>query len=183
VSRERLQWSEEPGAGKDDPATRNDLLRELGDSVRANQRATDTIDEIASQLLGVNRTDGRCLDILEQHGRMSAGHLARESGLTTGAITAVVDRLERAGYVHRLPDPHDRRRVLVELTPRAIQAAEELFGPLAEGAAPSLADYSDEDLRMLIEFHRVGREVQERHAEALRRRLRERKGGADVTER
>ncbi|MBV8735079.1 MAG: MarR family transcriptional regulator, partial [Solirubrobacterales bacterium] len=62
-------------------------MQQLGAEIRANQRATDEVDELVVELLGVNRTAGRCLDILEQHGRMSAGQLAKRSGLTTGAVT------------------------------------------------------------------------------------------------
>ena len=78
--------------------TRERLLRELGDAVRANQRATDLVDEAAAELMGINRTDAKFLDLLDQHGQMSAGDLARECRLTTGAVTAAIDRLERAGY-------------------------------------------------------------------------------------
>ncbi|PZS10507.1 MAG: MarR family transcriptional regulator [Solirubrobacterales bacterium] len=152
--------------------TRSQLLAALADAVRANQRATDVVDELAGQLHGVNRTDGRCLDILEQHGRISAGALARESGLTTGAITAVVDRLQQAGYVRRVADPEDRRRVLVELTPEARAVAWELMGePLARAAKPLLARYDDEQLALLVDFQRRSRELQERHAQWLRERL------------
>src|ERR1700749_3793347 len=98
---------------------RERLYDELSGEVRANQRATDVVDELVSQLLGVNRTDARCLDILDERGSMSAGDLAEASRLTTGAITAVIDRLERAGLAQRVPDPADRRRVLVDLTPKA----------------------------------------------------------------
>jgi DNA-binding MarR family transcriptional regulator len=136
--------------------------------VRATQRATDAVDEAAAQLLGLNRTDARCLDILDQHGQMSAGELARQSGLTTGAITAVIDRLERIGYVHRVGDPGDRRRVLVGPTHKAREDSWELFGPLAEAVRPMLSGYSDEDLQLLIDFHRLSREVQERHADWIR---------------
>src|SRR5512135_1079255 len=101
------------------PFDRERLYAELGNEVRASQRATDMVDELICQLLGINRTDARCLDILDQHGSMSAGDLAEASRLTTGAITAVVDRLERAGLARRVPDPTDRRRVLVEPTPKA----------------------------------------------------------------
>lgn len=94
-------------------------MHRLGDEVRAGQRATDAVDEAVTELFGVNRTDARCMDILEHHGRMTAGQLASLSGLSTGAVTAVVDRLERAGYARRVPDPSDRRRVLLELTERA----------------------------------------------------------------
>ncbi len=154
---------------------RQQLLEQLGDEVRANQRATAIVDEVAQELMGVNATDGRCLDLLEHRGQMSAGELARASGLTTGAITAVIDRLERAGYALRIADPADRRRVLIEPTAKAREAAWELFAPLVEIVEPLMRKYSDEDLRLLIEFNRLGREVQQRHAALLRERLEARK--------
>lgn len=154
------------------PSERERLQDELGNEVRANQRATDVVDELVSQLLGVNRTDARCLDILDQHGSMSAGDLAEASRLTTGAITAVIDRLERAGLARRVPDQSDRRRVLVELTPKAYETALELMvEPMRELYEPIAARYSNDDLRLIIDFTRQGRELQERHAEWLRERL------------
>jgi DNA-binding MarR family transcriptional regulator len=116
------------------------------------------------------------MDILDQHGSMSAGDLAEASRLTTGAITAVIDRLERAGYARRVPDASDRRRVLVEITPKAYEAAMELMiEPLRELYEPLAARYSDDDLRLLIDFTRQGRELQDRHAEWLRERLAQRR--------
>jgi DNA-binding MarR family transcriptional regulator len=148
------------------------LYAELGDEVRANQRATDAVDELLAESLGINRTDARCMDILDQHGRMSAGDLAQESRLTTGAITAVIDRLERAGLARRVPDPSDRRRVLVEPTERAIQFANELMvEPMRKLYLPMAERYSDDDLRLILDFTRRGRELQECHAEWLRERL------------
>ena len=160
----------------DAPAERQRLYLELGAEVRASQRATDVVDDLVCQLLGVNRSDARCLDILDEHGRMSAGDLAEASRLTTGAITAVIDRLERAGYARRVPDPSDRRRVLVEPTEKAYQASMELMVvPLGELTKPLAARYNDEQLRQFIDFTREGREIQERHAEWLRARLDERR--------
>jgi DNA-binding MarR family transcriptional regulator len=151
---------------------RQRLLQELGGEIRANQRATDVIDELFCQLLGINRTDARCLDILEQEGSMSAGQLAQESRLTTGAITAVIDRLERAGYARRVTDPGDRRRVLVEATPKAFAAAAELMAnPMIALWRPLSERYSDEQIQLFIDFTRAGRELQDRHAEWLRERL------------
>ena len=72
---------------------RQQLLHDLSSEVRASQRVAELVDELASELLGINRTDARCLEILERHERLSAGKLAEASGLTTGAITAVIDRL------------------------------------------------------------------------------------------
>ncbi|MGH2885425.1 MAG: MarR family transcriptional regulator [Solirubrobacteraceae bacterium] len=153
-------------------AKREELYATLGNEVRANQRATDVVDELVCQLLGINRTDARCLDILDQHGSMSAGDLAEASRLSTGAFTAVIDRLERAGYARRVPDPADRRRVLVELTPKAYAESTELMvEPMRALYGPRAASYSEEQLELFIEFTRWGRELQERHAEWLRARL------------
>jgi len=157
---------------------REQLYAELGDEVRASQRATDVVDELMCQLLGINRTDARCLDILDQHGSMSAGDLAEASRLTSGAITAVIDRLERAGMARRVPDPKDRRRVLVEPTPEAYAAALELMvEPMIALWRPLGDRYTDDELRLFIDFTRRGRELQERHAGWLRVRLRERGAG------
>jgi DNA-binding MarR family transcriptional regulator len=163
-----------PGHGDAPVDRRQALLSALEYEVRAGQRSTDIHDDLICGLLGINRSDSRCLDILEQQGRMTAGQLATESRLTTGAITAVIDRLERAGYAHRVPDPSDRRRVLIQLTPKAYEAAAELMGPMAE-AAEDLADrYSDDELQLILDFQRMGRAMQERHADWLRERLKAR---------
>ena len=151
--------------------TRERLLRELGDAVRANQRATDLVDEAAAELMGINRTDAKFLDLLDQHGRMSAGDLARECRLTTGAVTAAIDRLERAGYARRAPDPTDRRRVLVEPTELTERLSSEMFYPMAGDARKRLAGYSDEDLELLIRFHVLGRKLQEDQAAMIRERI------------
>lgn len=151
---------------------REKLLQELADQVRAGQRATDAVDEAACSVMGINRTDGKVLDILDQFGLMSAGDLARHSGLTTGAVTAVIDRLEQAGYAQRVADPGDRRRVLVDVTDKTRQMTWELMGkPLIDAAGPVVERYTDAQLELLIDFTRAGREMQERHADWLRQRL------------
>jgi len=154
--------------------SREALLQALIDEIRAGQRATELVDEAACRLMGINRTDGRCLDILEQRSRMGAGELAAEARLTSGAITAVIDRLERAGYARRVSDPDDRRRVLVEPTEKAYAVSEELMGPLGDMGWPKAADYTDEQLALLVDFQRFSRELQEHHAEWLREKLQER---------
>jgi DNA-binding MarR family transcriptional regulator len=163
---------------RDDPSfgpaggERRRLLQELASEIRAGQRATDVVDELFCQLLRINRSDARCLDILEEQGSMTAGELARESRLTTGAITAVIDRLEEAGLARRVRDPADRRRVRVVPTPDAYELATELMvEPMITMWRPLRERYSDEQLRLFIEFTRGGREIQERHADWLRERL------------
>ena len=123
-----------------------------------HQNAQDAFDEAACERLGINRSDGRALDIIDRHARMTAGELAKESGLSTGAITTLLDRLERAGYVRRVRDDVDRRRVLVELTDEARRRAWEIWGPIAEAGMGGLARYSNEELLFIRDFLRYSRE-------------------------
>src|SRR3954469_22481009 len=96
---------------------KRELFTELIDEVRTSQLATDRYDQAVADALGLNRTDMRCADVLDREGPVTAGRLAEATGLTSGAITTAIDRLERAGIARRRPDPGDRRRVLVEIEP------------------------------------------------------------------
>ena len=132
------------------------------------QNITDAIDQTVSDMFRVNRTDARCMDIIERHGRITAGDLAREAALSTGAVTALLDRLERIGAVRRVADPNDRRKVLVELTPETVKRSWEIFGPIAEEAHRLIADYSDDELRVILDFLRRGREMSTAHLDRIR---------------
>ncbi|MEQ1769644.1 MAG: MarR family transcriptional regulator [Devosia sp.] len=132
---------------------------EIGDSSRQNQAATDLFDERLGDFLGINRTDGRCLDAISRLGRVSAGQLAIESGLTTGAVTAVIDRLELAGYVQRARDPLDRRKVWVEPTPHVTQLVEMIFGVYDTLGPMMMLHFSGEQLRGVLAFLRMGTRI------------------------
>src|SRR3979490_3402685 len=93
------------------------VFEELIYEVRRSQAATDRFDQAVADAIGLNRTDMRCLDVLSREGPVTAGRLAEATGLTSGAMTTALDRLERAGYARRTRDATDRRRVLVEATP------------------------------------------------------------------
>ena len=147
---------------------RGRLEAELIESVRRSQSASQQMDEAAHRAMGINASDGRCLDVIDRRGRISAGQLAVEAGLTTGAITAVLDRLEARGYVRRVPDPNDRRRILVEVTEEQRQLAYRLYGPLHEMTDGWIERLDEKELRLLIEFNRLGSEVNERRAAELR---------------
>ena len=99
---------------------------------------------------------------------MTAGHLATTIGLTTGATTTAIDRLERAGYVHRQPDPSDRRRVLVEASREGAHQAFSLFDDLLERTALLSASYSDDQLGLLLELLERFRALIAEHTTALR---------------
>ena len=88
-----------------------DESRELIREFRVSSNQDDAFDSLAAQRLGVSESDLRCLNIVENNGGISAGELAAEAGLTAGAVTGVIDRLEKMGYARRVPDPDDRRRV------------------------------------------------------------------------
>jgi DNA-binding MarR family transcriptional regulator len=151
---------------------RGRLETELLEALRDNQIATQQMDETAGLALGVtNRNDGRCLDIIDQRGRISAGELAVEAGLTTGAITAVLDRLEGLGWVRRIADPDDRRRVLVEVTEQEREAAMRLYWPLGAMAAEWMGARSDDDLRLLVEYHRLSARINRERAAQIRAEL------------
>ena len=135
---------------------------------RAYQTSNDNFDQAIADRLGMNRTDMRCVDLIDQAGGMTAGELARAAGLTTGAVTAVVDRLERAGIARRVPDAADRRRVRIEATPQLWELTGPLMGPFIEESQVILDDFSTEELERMSEFLRRVIDVQSKHIERIR---------------
>ena len=129
--------------------SRDELIREFIAAIRASQTATDTFDHSVADYAGLDRTAYRCLDILDQEGPMTAGRLAERARLSPGAMTALLDRLEKRGFARRTRDTKDRRRVLVEVTPELRQMAAELYGTPDQGA-DALAVYTNEQLEFLI---------------------------------
>jgi len=119
--------------------------------LRRNQVLTQMLDDAAAAHLGINSTDGRAVDVIDQHGRISAGDLARELRLSTGAVTTLVDRLERAGYARRVRDEEDRRRVLIEVTPVVHELSRQIYGA-PEDAVSFASAFSDEELDVLHRF-------------------------------
>lgn len=111
-------------------------------------RAMDLFDEQACRHLGVGRNDLRALNLLED-GPLAAGVLADRLSLTRAAVTALVDRLARDGYVERSPDPDDRRSVLVRLRPETWAAFAGVYRPLGERVQRATGDL-DEDRREAV---------------------------------
>jgi DNA-binding MarR family transcriptional regulator len=139
---------EEPSGVRDRPESHRALLfalLELGIDI-------DAVGHAAAPLIGVNQTDLICLNVLFRRGPMTAGQLSGVVGLTSGATTTVIDRLERAGYVRRASDPSDRRKVLVEPSREAARHAFGLFDGLLEQVAALAEDYSAEQLAELTEI-------------------------------
>jgi len=104
--------------------------------------------------LGVGATDVKCYSILRQVGAITAGELAERTSLTTGAITGVIDRLERAELVRRARDPHDRRRIVLELVhdPERERAIGALYEPLGRGITALVAQFSPAERATILDF-------------------------------
>src|SRR4030095_13075683 len=109
--------------------SRRDLFLETMRACREFISAVDVLNQMIAERMGVNRTDHRVLEILNRRGQMTAGDLAHAETLTTGAVPAVVDRLENVGSVRRVRDTDDRRRVLIERTPDSTRTAMRYYQP------------------------------------------------------
>jgi DNA-binding MarR family transcriptional regulator len=143
------------------------LARRLQHAVRSAQTADDMFDETVVEFLGVSRSDGRCLDIVDRLGRCTAGRLAAESGLTTGAVTALVDRMERAGYLRRVRDTADRRKVWIETTERTRQFDFHLWGHLSIVLPPLFESFTPEQIDAIVEYMEVSAYINRQRAALL----------------
>ena len=123
--------------------------------------------------LGLHPTDHKCADLIIRNGAMTSGRLAELTGLTTGAITGVVDRLESRGMVRRAADPRDRRRVIVEIVKNdAVECRmRDLFQGISDGTRALLDGYSDSELVLILDFVRRSNAMS--HAETLKLRASE----------
>jgi len=122
-------------------------------AMRRTGSTLQLLGQLAAERIGVNATDLNCLNLVALAGPITAGELARQTGLTTASITGVLDRLEEGGFVRRERDPKDRRRVNVKLNPGpALAEIGPTFGPLVMAWRGAAASYSDDELRLLVEF-------------------------------
>lgn len=150
------------------PPKRN-LVEELMEQFRLSGNRNRAFDNLAAERLGVIDTDQHCLNIIESTGGLSAGELAAAAGLSTGAVTGVVDRLERAGYARRIRDSADRRRINIQVTPGFYARAEEIWGPLVRDWQNAVTNgFTAVELERIIEFLRTTHEVGSRHINRLR---------------
>ena len=144
------------------------LAGEVTDALRRHSGKTVFLHAAVADHLGLGLTDHKCVDLLVQGGPMTAGELAVKARLTTGAITGVIDRLERAGYVVRAADPADRRRVVVEPVREKLMSD---FGPVFEGIARATASllekYTEDQLELILDFLKRAADLCDEEAERL----------------
>ena len=159
------EYVEPPGVRDSPPAHRALVFAALDLGIDIN-----TVGQAAAAHIGINQTDLICLNTLFREGPTSAGRLATALGLTSGATTTAIDRLERAGYVHRQADPTDRRRVLVVASEDGARQAFALFDGLLEGLADLAGTYSEEQLTLLLDLLGKVRGIISGYAAELRER-------------
>lgn len=140
-----------------------DRARMAGELQMAMQRSTMftvLLHHATASKAGMNVTDAQCVNALTLDGPQTPGQLAQLMGITTGgAITAVIDRLEKAGYVKRTRDPDDRRRVIVELVEQNVARFGRYFEPIGRAFRERLDGYTDEQIAFLLDWVRSSNEA------------------------
>ena len=155
---------------------RADLIRRLTEAVRRQVAWTVLHNQAIADRLGMSATDLHAINLLDIEGPITAGRLAELMSLTTGAVTGVLDRLERAGLVRREADPADRRRVVARLVPAGMERVRAAFVAVGTGVQDLYTTYDDSQLRLLVEYA-------ERNAEITRRITAQMRAGEPVPDR
>jgi DNA-binding MarR family transcriptional regulator len=174
----QLPWAKEtpweaPWAGPPGAPGWSDERRLLAMAFAAGMRKTGSLMQLMGQAaadkIGINATDLNCLNILSFSGSLTAGDLARATGLTTASITGVIDRLEAAGFVNRVRDPKDRRRVVVSINlEKALREVASVFAPMVLHWQELAARYTDDELRLIVGFYDEMEKIIRQHLSALR---------------
>ena len=132
--------------------SRGELMQAIRSGFQQTSGQSVLLSHVIADKVGLAPSDLECLGFLEDAGPMTAGRLGELTGLTSGAVTRMIDRLEHARYVRRRGDPDDRRRVLVELVPGRKREFERFYAPIARGATEYLARYSDTELALIAKL-------------------------------
>jgi DNA-binding MarR family transcriptional regulator len=140
----------------------------VGRLVRRHSIAIMLFHQAVAERLGLGPTDHKCLDLLRERGAMTGSQLAAITDLTTGAITGVVARLERAGYLQREPDPHDRRQQILSPVLERMRDIQHVFGPIRNDVAALLERFDTQQLTAIAEFLTGSTDLAYRHIALLR---------------
>ena len=132
---------------------REEIIRDIVEKFKEMSMETILFHQAVADVLGLHITDHKCLDLIHRFGAMPAGRLGELTGLTTGAVTGIIDRLEKAGYARRTNDPKDRRRTIVEPTRnrKLERKIEMIFMPLHERMHKLLSSHSESELAFLLD--------------------------------
>jgi DNA-binding MarR family transcriptional regulator len=131
---------------------RSELIQSMVLEVRRFLAAGILFNERVAAELGLNGTDLQLLNLLELQGSATPGDLARWSGLTTGGVTVAVDRLEKAGYVKRQPNPKDRRSNIIRPVPARLLELYLIYKSKGELVVTVLSEFNDRELQVIMNF-------------------------------
>lgn len=149
--------------------TKKELARDIvGRLGRRHSTAAVLFHHAVAEHLGLGPTDHKCLDLLRERGEMTGSELAAITGLTSGAVTGVVARLESAGYVTRHADPHDGRRQILTPSLERVKTIHDVFVPIREETAALLEKFDAHQLSAIAEFLEGVTELAYRHVALLR---------------
>jgi len=132
--------------------TRAALLQELENAMRKASAQGTMFAKTVADRAGISSSDMDCMDFLNVEGRMTAGRLAELTGLTTGAITGVIDRLEKAGFVRRERDESDRRKVFIAPVPERMMEIGRFYTLMQRAMEKQSEGYSDTELKVLLRY-------------------------------
>lgn len=135
-----------------DASSHHDLIAALDREMRRMGAQNIVTSQTVAERFGLHTTDLECLDLLFMRKAATPGELAAATGLSSGAMTALLDRLERAGYVERQADPGDRRRVLLRIKAEAIKPIEAAYGPMQARMQKLWSGYSQAELATIVDF-------------------------------
>lgn len=147
--------------------TKNDLLRTVQEAGSRYGARFMLVHQAVADRLGLNIIDLRCLRLAQEAADPTAGYLARITGLTTGTITGVLDRLEKARFVRRERDTEDRRKVIVKVLPGGLQRVEKIMAPLSQDMSKAMQDFTEEELKAVVRFFDVTAGAVGRHLERI----------------
>lgn len=151
----------------------DDVLRSLR---RVNLQGSFFGQTVAVRF-GLSESDIQTLEALIDMGATTAGRLRELTGLTSGAVTRVIDRLEQSGFVRRVPDPADRRRVIVEAIPEKIAAVQSTLNRVGAASADEIGRYTDAQLSLITDFLTRMEQITRDQATSLREDPAERTAG------
>ena len=153
--------------------SREEIIQAIIQKRREMSTETIMFHQNVADVLGLHITDHKCLDLIRQYGAMPAGRLAELTGLTTGAVTGIIDRLEKAGYVRRANDPKDRRRTIIEpvRNKKWERKIEAIFIPFHQRMHKLLSSYSDGELAFLLDVLTKSIELTHEESKKLRTSL------------
>lgn len=151
--------------------SRAQLIAAFDRETRRMGSVATLLNHAVAEYLGLHQTDHECLDLLDWTGPLTAGEIGAHLGLTSGAVTGLIDRLEAGGWVYRERDPEDRRRVFVKVSGEQGAEVWPLYRPLAEAIEAYRDELDPRSLRTVVEFLEFANEAitrTVRHARDMR---------------